>query len=91
MKHLLEALLGGLPVDNVPDGLEVLGLTVLVLETGNSLALRLRPQIEDSLVGVLPRIDAQQWPELTNNGVLVLRKYQQPSLRVVVKFVQRRS
>lgn len=30
--RLREALLNGLPVDDVPDGLEVLGLTVLVLE-----------------------------------------------------------
>jgi hypothetical protein len=30
--NLLEALLGGLPVDDVPDGLEVLGLAVLVVE-----------------------------------------------------------
>jgi len=30
--RLREALLNCLPVDNVPDGLEVLGLAVLVLE-----------------------------------------------------------
>jgi hypothetical protein len=29
---LLEALLSGLPVNDVPDGLEVLGLAVLVVE-----------------------------------------------------------
>jgi hypothetical protein len=31
-QHLLEALLGRLPVDDIPDRLEVLGLAVLVLE-----------------------------------------------------------
>lgn len=34
----LEALLGGLPVDDVPDSLEVLGLAVLVLEAIDKLA-----------------------------------------------------
>lgn len=37
--HLLESLLGGLPVDNVPDGLEVLSLAVLVVEAVLLLAL----------------------------------------------------
>ena len=34
--YLFEALLGCLPVDNVPDSLEVLGLAVLVIETVTS-------------------------------------------------------
>jgi hypothetical protein len=30
---LLETLLGGLPVDHVPDSIEIFGLAVLILET----------------------------------------------------------
>lgn len=41
---LLETLLGSLEVDNVPDGLEVVGLDVLVLE----------------VEGVLPGVDADE-------------------------------
>jgi len=33
--HLLETLLGRLPVDDTPDSLEVLGLSVLVLKTAH--------------------------------------------------------
>ena len=33
--HLLETLLGRLPVDDIPDSLEVLGLSVLVLKTAH--------------------------------------------------------
>lgn len=33
-RDLLEALLSRLPVDDVPNGLEVLGLAILVLKTG---------------------------------------------------------
>lgn len=33
--QLLEALLRRLPVDHIPDGLEILSLAVLVLETKN--------------------------------------------------------
>ena len=53
--RLLEALLGSLPVDNIPDGVEVLGLLVLVLE----------------VVGVLPSVNTEDRSELTNNGILV--------------------
>ena len=53
--HLLQPLLSGLPVDNVPDGREVLGLAVLVLQ----------------VVGVLPGVDTKDGAELANNGVLV--------------------
>lgn len=38
-----EALLGGLPVDDVPDGLEVLGLAVLVLEAVQKVAVSIVP------------------------------------------------
>lgn len=54
---LLEALLSSLPVDNVPDGVKVLGLAVLVLQ----------------VVGVLPGVDSEDRSELADNGVLVLR------------------
>ena len=52
---LLETLLGRLPVDDVPDGVEVLSLSVLVLK----------------VVGVLPGVDAQNGPELAHDRVLV--------------------
>jgi hypothetical protein len=55
VQHLLETLLGRLPVDNVPDGLEVLCFAVLVLQ----------------VVCVLPGIHTQDGPELSNDGVLV--------------------
>jgi hypothetical protein len=51
----LEALGDGAPVDDVPDGAEVLGLAVLVLQ----------------VVGVLPGVDAQQGLEVARDGVLV--------------------
>ena len=50
-----EALLHSLPVDNLPDGLEVLGLAVLVLE----------------VVGVLPGVDAEEGLVVAGDGVLV--------------------
>lgn len=53
--HLLEALLGRLPVDDIPDGLEVLGLAILVIK----------------VVSVLPGINTQDWAELANNRILV--------------------
>lgn len=52
---LAEPLGHSLPVDNVPDGAEVLGLAVLVLQ----------------VVGVLPGIDAQQGDQVAGDGVLV--------------------
>jgi hypothetical protein len=70
---LLEALLGRLPVDHIPDGLEVLRFTVLVLE-----AVIVSPWAAlgnvtgDLLVSMLPSIDTKNRPELSNNGVLVL-------------------
>ena len=45
----------GLPVDDVPDGAEVLGLAILVLQ----------------VVGVLPGVDAQQGDQVAGDGVLV--------------------
>lgn len=45
----------GAPVDDVPDGLEVLGLAVLVLQ----------------VVGVLPGVDTQQGDLVAGDGVLV--------------------
>ena len=52
---LLQSLRHRLPVDNLPDGLEVLGLPVLVLE----------------VVGVFPGIDTQQRHIVASNGILV--------------------
>lgn len=52
---LLEALADRLPVDDVPDGREVLGLAVLVLQ----------------VVGVLPGVNAEKGDEGARDGVLV--------------------
>jgi hypothetical protein len=52
----LKALLSSLPVDNLPDSLEVLNLTVLVLK----------------VVGVLPSVDSDDGLVLSDDGVLVL-------------------
>ena len=46
-----------LPVDDTPDGAEVLSLAVLVL----------------GIVGVLPSIDTNDWPVLAYNRVLILQ------------------
>lgn len=54
MPHL-ETLLRGLPVKDIPDGLEVLGLAVLILQ----------------VVCMLPRIDTQNGSVLADNWVLV--------------------
>lgn len=51
----MEALLSRLPVDDIPDGLEVLRLTILVVE----------------IVGVLPSIHTQNWAELAHDRILV--------------------
>lgn len=53
--NLLQPLLSRLPVDNVPDGREVLGLAVLVLQ----------------VVCVLPGVNAEDRAELADHGVLV--------------------
>jgi hypothetical protein len=53
--RLLEALLSRLPVDDIPDGLKVFGLAVLVIK----------------VVSVLPRINTEDGLELANNGILV--------------------
>lgn len=55
LQNLLQPLLGGLPVNNIPDGREVLGLAVLVLQ----------------VVGVLPGVNAKDRAELADDGVLV--------------------
>lgn len=52
---LAEPLGHGLPVDDIPDGAEVLGLAVLVLQ----------------VVGVLPGVDAQQGDQVAGDWVLV--------------------
>lgn len=39
--HLRETLLDGLPVDDLPDGLEVFGLAVLVLEAEKNVSKQL--------------------------------------------------
>lgn len=53
--HLSKSLLRSLPVQHIPDGLEVLDLAVLVLQ----------------VVGVLPCINTQDWGELSGDWVLV--------------------
>jgi hypothetical protein len=55
LDHLLEALLSCLPVDDVPDSLEVLGLAVLIVK----------------VVSVLPGINTEDGLELANDRVLV--------------------
>lgn len=54
-QRLSKSLLSSLPVQHIPDGLEVLGLAVLVLQ----------------VVGVLPSINTQDWGELASDWVLV--------------------
>lgn len=52
---VFETLSDGAPVDDVPDGAEVLDLAVLVLQ----------------VVGVLPGVNAHQGNKVAGNGVLV--------------------
>lgn len=65
---LAEPLGHGLPVDHVPDGAEVLGLAVLVLQ----------------VVGVLPGVDAQQGDQVAGDGVLVRAGDQAQGARLLV-------
>ncbi len=65
---LLEPGRHGLPVDDIPDGVEVLGLAVLVLQ----------------VVGVLPGINAQQGDERAGNGVLVGTSHQSEGAALLV-------
>ena len=53
--HLLKPLLRRLPVDHIPNGAKILRLPVLILQ----------------VIRMLPRINAQQRPELSHNRVLV--------------------
>ena len=55
-----EALSDGLPVDDIPDGIKVLCLAVLVLQ----------------VVGVLPGVNAEQRDERSSDGVLVGARHQ---------------
>lgn len=64
----LETLLGGLPVEHIPDGLEVLGLAVLILQ----------------VVCVLPCIDTQNGSVLAHNRVLVCVRLDQDLAGLVV-------
>lgn len=52
---LLESLRDSAPVDNLPDGTEILGLAVLVLQ----------------VVGMLPGINTQERLQIASDGVLV--------------------
>jgi hypothetical protein len=71
---LRKALLNGLPVDDLPDRLEVFGLAVLVLQAAYGLAEKNnRGDQRHLLVGVLPSINTKEGLELSNNGVLVLK------------------
>lgn len=76
---LLKSLFCGLPVDNIPDRREIFGFPVLVLQAVMLLAPA--PVYNEKLIafdegyvliGMLPRIDPQQWYELSHNRVLVL-------------------
>lgn len=74
-----EALLHSLPVDNLPDGLEVLGLAVLVLQTVECVCISYCSPALDGraskgylLISMLPGVNAKKRLELTNNRVLVL-------------------
>lgn len=57
---LLESLLRGFPVDNIPYCTKVFGLAILILK----------------VVGMFPGIDTEQWLELTNDRILVLSQNQ---------------
>ena len=71
--YLSEALLDGLPVDDIPDGGEVLGLAVLVLEARQMVSTGKGPSKQEFLlVGVLPSVNTEQRLELADDGVLVL-------------------
>jgi hypothetical protein len=69
----LEALLSRLPVDDVPDGLEILRLAVLILETVHVLASAPKSQtlMIDLLVRMLPSIHSQNRSELPNHRILI--------------------
>jgi hypothetical protein len=67
-----KTLLNSLPVDHLPDCLEILGLAVLVLQAACALAEVGRESPKHLLVGVLPSIDTEEGLELADNRVLVL-------------------
>lgn len=74
----LEALLRRLPVNHVPDSLEVLGLAVLILEAVVSVSTSSsqRPNSQqrkqkDLLVRMLPRINPQNRPKLPDDRILI--------------------
>ncbi len=70
---LRETLLHVLPVDHIPDRLEVFGLAVLVLQAADRLAeTTIQGNGTNLLVSVLPSINTKERLELTDNGVLVL-------------------
>ena len=81
---LLEALLGGLPVDDVPDGAKVFRFAVLVLQAEGGRgwsALFEKDRARkvgigrNSLVCVLPSVDSEQGSELSADSVLVLCRH----------------
>lgn len=81
---LLETLLGSLPVQDLPDSLEILGLAVLVVEAKKRKNVRCVSRVcvqhapgSNLLVSVLPSINAQQRSHLSNHGVLVLHQNKQ--------------
>ena len=75
MEHrLLESLLGRLPIDDVPDCVEVFGFTVLILKTITCQRLSPLWTVGNILVSVFPRIYTQERPELPNNRVLILKR-----------------
>jgi hypothetical protein len=67
-----ETLLGGLPVDDIPDGGEILCLAVLVLQIVlDIVSLAVAHLGEDSTYSMFPSIDTQQRLILANNRILV--------------------
>jgi hypothetical protein len=73
--HLLEALLSRLPVNDVPNRLEVFSLAVLVIEAVTILAHKNLPTVKqyktNLLVRMLPRINTENRTELSNDRILV--------------------
>ena len=87
LHYSLKALLGGLPVDYIPDGLEVLGLAVLVLEANDFVSSYSRPQecAKYLLVSVLPGINAEDGSELPDDRVLILGYCISSSVSIALK------
>lgn len=67
-----KSLLNRLPVNHLPDSLEILGLAILVLETILVSIASGKVRGKDKLVGMLPGIDSQERGELPDDSILIL-------------------